>query len=181
MSDFPTNVTKMVEQNSDEDYVVQTAAETEGKQLNYEQQAKASGMKYTICDVPPLPTSVLLGVQHYLTMLGASVLVPLLLTPAMGATQEQTAEVVATCFLVAGINTLIQTSIGDRLPIVQGGTFAYLPATFSIIFNPTLQAIEDDNERFLTTMQTIQGAIIVVGIIQMGKIIGAVASCCFMI
>lgn len=142
---------------------------TGGSKWSYEKQAKASGMLYTICDVPPLPTSILLGIQHYLTMLGASVLVPLLLTPDMGASQEQTAEVIATCFLVAGLNTLIQTTIGDRLPIVQGGSFAYLPATFSIIFNPTLQAIKDDDERFLTTMQVIQGAIIVVGILQMGK------------
>ena len=145
-------------------------AENQNKtKMTCEEQAKASGMHYTVCDVPPLPTSVLLGAQHYLTMLGASVLVPLIITPEMGATREQTAEVIATCFLVAGINTLIQTTVGDRLPIVQSGSFAYLPATFSIINNPSLQGIEDDNERFLATMQTIQGAIIVVGIIQMCK------------
>lgn len=140
-----------------------------GQAKTYEQIAKEGGMIYTICDVPPLGTSLLLGVQHYLTMLGATVLVPLLLTPAMGASQEQTAEVIATCFLTAGINTLIQTSIGDRLPIVQGGSFSFLPATFSIIFSAELQAIEDNNERFLETMRVIQGSIIVVGILQMGK------------
>jgi nucleobase transporter 1/2 len=53
------------------------------------------------------------------------------------------------------------------LPIIQGGSFSYLPATFAIIFNPTLQAIEDNNERFLETMRILQGAIIIVGIIQM--------------
>lgn len=53
-----------------------------------------------------------------------------------------------------------------RLPIVQGGSFSYLPATFQIIANAELQAIEDDNERFHTTMRTIQGAIIISGLIQ---------------
>ncbi|CAB9530460.1 Nucleobase-ascorbate transporter [Seminavis robusta] len=133
----------------------------------YEERSKANGMVYTVTDVPPLPTAILLGVQHYLTMLGASVLVPLILTPAMGATQEQTAQVIATAFFVAGINTLIQTTIGDRLPIVQSGSFAYLPATFTIIFHESLQSIENDNDRFHETMRVIQGAIIVVGLVQM--------------
>jgi nucleobase transporter 1/2 len=50
---------------------------------------------------------------------------------------------------------------------VQGGSFGYLPPTFSVIFNPSLQAIVGDNERFLETMQVLSGAILVVGIVQM--------------
>jgi nucleobase transporter 1/2 len=144
------------------------AGEGEGpEQQTYAERAMANGMAFTVTDVPPLGLSIILGVQHYLTMLGATVLIPLLICPEMGASPQQTAQVISTIFFVSGLNTLIQTSIGDRLPIVQGGSFSYLPATYGIIFNPELQAIEDDNERFLTTMQTIQGAIIVVGIIQM--------------
>jgi nucleobase transporter 1/2 len=75
--------------------------------------------------------------------------------------------VIGTIFFVAGFNTLVQTTVGDRLPIVQGGSFSYLPATFSIINNATLQAIENDNDRFHETMQVLQGAIIIVGIMQM--------------
>lgn len=124
-------------------------------------------MKYTVSDVPPLPLSIILGCQHFLTMLGATVLIPLIVTPAMGATAKQTAEVISTIFVVSGVNTLIQTTLGDRLPIVQGGSFSYLPPTFSVIFNPSLQAIVGDNERFLETMQVLSGAIFVVGIVQM--------------
>lgn len=50
---------------------------------------------------------------------------------------------------------------------MQGGSFSYLPATFSIIFNSDLQAIEDPSERFERTMRTIQGAVIISGIVQM--------------
>jgi nucleobase transporter 1/2 len=53
------------------------------------------------------------------------------------------------------------------LPIVQGGSFSYLPATFGVIFNSELQAIADDSERFERTMRTISGAIIISGIVQM--------------
>jgi xanthine/uracil permease len=50
----------------------------------------------------------------------------LIVTPVMGATENQTAEVISTIFFVSGINTwLVQTTLGDRLPIVQGGLFAY--------------------------------------------------------
>jgi nucleobase transporter 1/2 len=133
----------------------------------HEDRAKANGMKYTVSDVPPLPLSIILGCQHFLTMLGATVLIPLIVTPAMGATAKQTAEVISTIFVVSGVNTLIQTTLGDRLPIVQGGSFGYLPPTFSVIFNPSLQAIVGDNERFLETMQVLSGAILVVGIVQM--------------
>ena len=87
--------------------------------------------------------------------------------PNRGANLARTSEMIGTIFFVSGINTLIQTTFGDRLPIVQGGSFSFLPATFSIIFNPSLQAIENDDERFLETMRVLQGAIIIVGIIQM--------------
>jgi solute carrier family 23 (nucleobase transporter), member 1 len=52
------------------------------------------------------------------------------------------------------------------LPIVQGGSFAFLPPTFQIIFNAELQAIEDPSERFEATMRTIQGAVIISGVVQ---------------
>ena len=84
----------------------------------------------------------------------------------MGANGQETSQVISSIFFVSGINTLIQTTIGDRLPIVQGGSFSYLSATFAIIFNEELITIEDSTERFETTMRTIQGAIIVSGIVQ---------------
>eukprot|EP00934_Nitzschia_sp_Nitz4_P000891 Nitzschia sp. Nitz4//scaffold29_size155292//44476//46586//NITZ4_002647-RA/size155292-augustus-gene-0.202-mRNA-1//1//CDS//3329546415//891//frame0 len=137
------------------------------KQTTYKEVAKKNGMLYTITEIPPLGTSMLLGLQHYLTMIGATVLIPLIICPAMGASGLQTARVISSIMFVNGINTLLQTTIGDRLPIVQGGSFSYLPATFQIIFNAELQAIEDDSERFEETMRVIQGAIIVSGLCQM--------------
>lgn len=84
------------------------------KALTYREQAKARGMNYTVTDVPPLGTAMLLGTQHYLTMLGGTVLIPLIICPAMGGDGNQTAEVISSIFFVSGINTLLQTTIGDR-------------------------------------------------------------------
>ena len=92
---------------------------------------------------------------------------PLIIAPAMGANVDRLAELIGTIFFVSGISTLVQTTFGDRLPIVQGGSFSFLPATFSVIANPALQAIENDDERFLETMRVLQGAFIIVGIVQM--------------
>ena len=49
---------------------------------------------------------------------GATVLIPLILCPAMGANGDQTAEVISSIFFVSGISTLVQTSIGDRYVVV---------------------------------------------------------------
>ena len=97
-----------------DDSITKPAATTDATKMTYREKALANGVKYTVTDVPPLPTAIMLGVQHYLTMLGATVLIPLLLCPAMGANGSQTAEVISSIFFVSGINTLIQTSIGDR-------------------------------------------------------------------
>jgi len=125
-----------------------------------------AGMKYTICDTPPPTLTLLLGLQHYLTMLGACVLIPILIVGEMGGSDEDTANVICTILMVSGLNTLVQTTIGDRLPIVQGGSFAFLGPTFAIIYNESLQTITDSHERFLATMRVIQGSIMVCAFVQ---------------
>ena len=41
-------------------------------------------MAYTVSEVPPTGLGIILGFQHFLTMLGATALIPILLIPAMG-------------------------------------------------------------------------------------------------
>lgn len=74
--------------------------------LTYKEIAKSNGINFTVTEVPPLWTSMLLGLQHYLTMLGATVLIPLILCPAMGADGLQTSQVISSIFFVSGINTV---------------------------------------------------------------------------
>jgi nucleobase transporter 1/2 len=119
-NEVPTKVVGVEECRSSEEEDLKKEATTDEedtvatKTLTYKEQAKARGMNYTVTDVPPLGTAMLLGTQHYLTMLGATVLVPLIICPAMGADGNQTAEVISSIFFVSGINTLLQTTIGDR-------------------------------------------------------------------
>ena len=39
---------------------------------NHKKEALERGMLYTVSDVPPAPMGVMLGFQHFLTMLGAT-------------------------------------------------------------------------------------------------------------
>ncbi|EOD37281.1 hypothetical protein EMIHUDRAFT_225733 [Emiliania huxleyi CCMP1516] len=126
-------------------------------------------MLYTVSDVPPAYLGVILGFQHYLTMLGATALIPLLIVPEMGGTPTQMAEVICTIFFVSGCNTLLQTTIGDRLPIVQGGSFAFLSPTFAVIGQVRAMVASGEigaEEQFEQTMRRIQGAILTCGFIQ---------------
>jgi solute carrier family 23 (nucleobase transporter), member 1 len=91
-------------------------------------------LNYGLDDVPkPFTKALGLGVQHVLTMFGATVLVPLLLGPAMGMDTVQIAILASSVFIASGIATFLQVSIGSRLPIIQGVSFAFLVPFFAII------------------------------------------------
>ncbi|KAH7445582.1 hypothetical protein KP509_01G015800 [Ceratopteris richardii] len=104
--------------------------------------------------------AVLLGFQHYFVMLGTTVLIPTILVPQMGGDNDAKVKVIQTLLFTAGINTLLQSSVGTCLPCVVGGSYAYIIPTLSIIYSNRLQAIEDNHERFIRTMRAIQGALI---------------------
>lgn len=89
---------------------------------------------YPLGSRPKMALAILLGIQHYLTMFGATVLIPFIVGGAMQLPQEELALLISTMFFVSGITTLIQQSpIGNRLPIIQGGTFSFLGPMFAIV------------------------------------------------
>uniref|UniRef100_H3CQD9 Solute carrier family 23 member 1 n=1 Tax=Tetraodon nigroviridis TaxID=99883 RepID=H3CQD9_TETNG len=93
------------------------------------QAAKAaSDMIYTIEDVPPWYLCILLGLQHYLTCFSGTVAVPFLLAEAMcvGRDQDTISQLIGTIFTTVGITTLIQSTVGIRLPLFQASAFAFL-------------------------------------------------------
>uniref|UniRef100_A0A669CVW5 Solute carrier family 23 member 1 n=1 Tax=Oreochromis niloticus TaxID=8128 RepID=A0A669CVW5_ORENI len=91
-------------------------------------QRVGSDMIYTIEDVPPWYLCILLGLQHYLTCFSGTVAVPFLLAQAMcvGRDQNTISQLIGTIFTTVGITTLIQTTVGVRLPLFQASAFAFL-------------------------------------------------------
>lgn len=125
---------------------------------------KPTKVLYGLDDRPPLLTAIVLGAQHVLTMFGSTVAVPLLLGPAMGMNTAQIAMLISSVMLCSGIATLIQTTVGSRLPIVQGVSFSFLAAFLMIIGEIHPEGASDT--RAGAAMPMIAGAVMVGGLLE---------------
>jgi xanthine/uracil permease len=122
-------------------------------------------VRYGVDDRPPLGKSLLLGAQHYLTMVGANIAVPLILAGAMGMPDAVVPRFVGTFFVVSGIATLAQTTFGNRYPIVQGAPFSMLAPALAVIgvvtANPPAGIVA-----WRAALLQLQGAIIVAALAE---------------
>ncbi|XP_024940819.1 solute carrier family 23 member 2 isoform X2 [Cephus cinctus] len=125
---------------------------------------------------------------HYLTMIGAIVSIPFILTPALCMAEDDPARshIISTMILVTGIVTLLQTTVGCRLPLVQGGTISFLVPTLAILNLPQWKCPSDDvmnsmtyddrTELWQVRMRELSGAIAVSALFQViigyGGIVG---------
>uniref|UniRef100_A0A8C6TD86 Solute carrier family 23 member 2 n=1 Tax=Neogobius melanostomus TaxID=47308 RepID=A0A8C6TD86_9GOBI len=139
--------------------------------------ARKNDMIYTIEDTPPWYLCVFLGLQHYLTCFSGTIAVPFLLADAMcvGFDQWATSQLIGTIFFCVGITTLLQTTLGCRLPLFQASAFAFLAPARAIL---SLDKWKCNNTELLNTehiwhprIREIQGAIIVSSMIEV--LIGA--------
>ncbi|CAH9093834.1 unnamed protein product [Cuscuta epithymum] len=123
-----------------------------------------SHMKYELRDSPGLVPIGLYSLQHYLSIFGSLVLIPLVIVPAMGGTYEDTSNVVSTVLFVSGVSTLLHTFFGSRLPLIQGPSFVYLAPALAIINSPEFLKLNGKN--FKHIMKELQGAIIIASAFQ---------------
>ncbi|XP_068816326.1 solute carrier family 23 member 1 isoform X11 [Struthio camelus] len=95
----------------------------------------AFDMIYKIEDVPPWYLCVLLGFQHYLTCFSGTIAVPFLLAESLcvGKDQFTVSQLIGTIFTCVGITTLVQTTVGIRLPLFQASALAFLVPAKSIL------------------------------------------------
>src|ERR1700693_3550737 len=74
--------------------------------------------------LPPTRLAVY-GLQHVLAFYAGAVIVPLLLSAAIGLTQEQTVALISADLFTCGIASIIQSvgfwNVGVRLPLNSGG------------------------------------------------------------
>ncbi|XP_027595029.1 solute carrier family 23 member 1-like [Pipra filicauda] len=142
-----------------------------------------SGTKlaYTVTDVPPWYLCILLGIQHFLTAMGGLVAIPLILSKELCLQHDLLTQshLISTIFFVSGICTLLQVLFGVRLPIIQGGTFAFLTPTLAMLSLPSWKCpawtqnatlVNASSPEFIevwqTRMREVQGAIIVASCFQ---------------
>ncbi|XP_027037954.1 solute carrier family 23 member 2-like [Pocillopora damicornis] len=143
-----------------------------------EKKRRAFGLTYLIDENPPWYICLLLGFQHYLTMLGGTLSIPFILSGPMcfGSNTLAISEVLSTILFVSGVVTLLQSTFGVRLPIIQGGAFSFLTPTFAILSLPQWTCPKPEeysnstlemSEIWKPRMREIQGAIMVSSLFQM--------------
>ncbi|PNF20132.1 hypothetical protein B7P43_G04367 [Cryptotermes secundus] len=143
-----------------------------------ERERRKADITYGIDDIPPWYLCIFMALQHYLTMIGAIVSIPFILTPALCMKDDDPARshIICTMIFVTGIVTWLQSTFGCRLPIVQGGTISFLVPTLAILNLPqwrcpdseVLEAMSHENrtELWQIRMRELSGAIAVSAILQ---------------
>ncbi|XP_057457172.1 nucleobase-ascorbate transporter 12-like [Lotus japonicus] len=121
--------------------------------------SRHSHMKYELRDSPGLVPIGIYGIQHYVSILGSLILIPLVIVPAMGGNHDDTSAVVSTVMFVSGVTTLLHTTFGTRLPLIQGPSFVYLAPALAIINSQEFQGLNEN--KFKHIMKVLQGAIII--------------------
>ena len=140
--------------------------ESPGTQTAERTPDESDFIEYGIEDEPPLGESIVLGFQHYLTMVGANIAVPLILAGAMEMPPDVTARFVGTFFVVSGIATLAQTTLGNRYPIVQGAPFSMLAPALAIVGVVTAGGAGGGGPGWQAALLQLQGAIIVAAVVE---------------
>uniref|UniRef100_F6W7L1 Solute carrier family 23 member 2 n=1 Tax=Ciona intestinalis TaxID=7719 RepID=F6W7L1_CIOIN len=112
----------------------------ESETINGDLQSSSS-LIYGLNDKPPWYLCVAFGLQHYLVAIGSLVGIPLMVSyklciPDDVAGNVGRANLISTTFVVSGVCTLLQTTIGNRLPIMQGNSIAFYPPLLAILALP---------------------------------------------
>ncbi|KAL6201336.1 hypothetical protein ACLB2K_025050 [Fragaria x ananassa] len=142
------------------------APPAKAEEISHPPMDQLQGLEYCIDSNPSWGEAIALGFQHYILALGTAVMIPSFLVPLMGGTDGDKVRVIQTLLFIEGINTLLQTLFGTRLPTVIGGSYAFMVPIISIIHDSSLETIIDPHTRFLNTMRAVQGALIVSSSIQ---------------
>lgn len=85
---------------------------------------------YTLDGRVPLAGSVPFGLQHVLAMFVANIAPIMIVTGASGLSTQETAALIQTAMIIAGVGTLVQLftvwKLGAKLPIVMGISFTFV-------------------------------------------------------
>ncbi|XP_048455038.1 solute carrier family 23 member 3 [Rhincodon typus] len=138
---------------------------------------------------PPWILSILFAVQHVLVQTALLQTVHCLLIDALPSDQiarQHGYQFMATSLFASGISTLLQTTLGSRLPLVQASSFEYLIPALTLVTSPieTNSTLHNGTDAALlcegaqcpetdltlqmwkSTLCEVRGAVIVSGILQ---------------
>ncbi|KAL5009472.1 hypothetical protein ScPMuIL_011777 [Solemya velum] len=80
------------------------------------------GLEYGVEDTPPPHLCIVFGLQQVLLSISSTISIPLIVSQEIcaGDLEVVKSEIMSTFLFMCGVCTILQTTIGVRLPIIQG-------------------------------------------------------------
>lgn len=104
--------------------------------MNSSGMKQLNGLKYGVEDNPSLATKFLLGLQHIFAAFGGIIVVPLVISTALGLDISMSTTVISASILAAGIATIIQArgvgKVGSRVACIMGTDFTFVSPSISV-------------------------------------------------
>uniref|UniRef100_A0A914WAV6 Solute carrier family 23 member 2 n=1 Tax=Plectus sambesii TaxID=2011161 RepID=A0A914WAV6_9BILA len=129
---------------------------------------------YRANQIPSPPTAILFGFQQLMVCVSGLLVTPYILSNtacAGAATALIRVKLISTTLVVAGLSTLLQNTLGVRLALLQGPSFAYLPPIFAFSnlpeFKCNVSAHEEvPEEDYLLRLRIMQGSLVAASALQ---------------
>uniref|UniRef100_A0A8C7XJI2 Solute carrier family 23 member 2 n=1 Tax=Oryzias sinensis TaxID=183150 RepID=A0A8C7XJI2_9TELE len=124
-----------IHQLMDEQVIGQLSGQPKTNDVKFKEDVDRNKPTYCVTDVPSWYLCIFLAIQHYLTAFGGIISIPLILSEGLCLQHDSLTQslLINTIFFVSGICTLLQVTLGVRLPILQGGTFALVTPAMAIL------------------------------------------------
>ncbi|XP_076461617.1 solute carrier family 23 member 1-like [Babylonia areolata] len=130
------------------------------------------GMLYKVHHAPPIHVTLILALQHVLMTVTGSLSMPILLAELLCAEDPGPvrARLCGISLFLSGLATVLQCTVGVRLPIVQGGSHAFLAPIIAVLALDRWRCPQgpqnDPDEAWMTRMREIQGNLILASLAQ---------------
>ncbi|MGL5352897.1 MAG: uracil-xanthine permease family protein, partial [Clostridium sp.] len=93
-------------------------------------------LTYGVDDNPSISKKVLFGIQHIFAAFGGIIVVPLVISSALGFDAKTTTALISASILAAGIATIIQAKgigpLGSRVACIMGTDFTFVSPSISV-------------------------------------------------
>lgn len=121
---------------------------------------------YEIHEQPILILTFILSLQHYMTVQGMTALQPKVLSKFLCTDEDNPAigRLVGSTSFVSGVGTLLQTTVGVRLPVVQSGALGIASpalAELKFDFTPCPENSTPDDEIWMSRILNVQANVAV--------------------